>query len=304
VAQSTGPVTQIWSSQGGFDWKGKDPNVQAEFATLSVTQEYGKAVGWQFIDGRDFSTDFASDSSGFVITEGAAKLMNMENPVGETVHWVPGWLEPGDFKILGVVKDMVMESPFGDPMPTIFFINKFGNWINIRISPNAKTSEALQSIETTFKKVIPSIPFEYKFADVEYASKFAAEERIGKLSSVFTTLAIFISCLGLFGLASFVAEQRTKEIGIRKVVGASVFSLWKLLSKDFIVLVIISCLISIPIAYYFLTDWLQNYDYRTDISWWIFSASGLGAVLITLLTVSYQAVKAALMNPVNSLRSE
>lgn len=304
VAQSGGPVTQIWSSQGGFDWKGKDPNVQAEFATLSVTQEYGKAVGWQFIDGRDFSRDFASDSAGFVITEGAAKLMNLENPVGETVHWVPGWREPGDFKILGVVKDMVMESPFSDPMPTIFFINKWGNWINIRISQNVETADALQSIEATFKKVIPTVPFEYKFADVEYASKFAAEERIGKLSTVFTTLAIFISCLGLFGLASFVAEQRTKEIGIRKVVGASVFSLWKLLSKDFITLVIISSILSIPLAYYILSDWLQNYDYRTDISWWIFSASGLGAILITLLTVSYQAMKAALMNPVNSLRSE
>ena len=148
------------------------------------------------------------------------------------------------------------------------------------------------------------MPFDYKFADDEYALKFAREERIGKLASVFAVLAIAISCLGLFGLASFVAEQRTKEIGIRKVVGASVFNLWKMLSKDFVVLVLLACFIAIPIAYYFLSNWLEKYEYRIQISWWVFVVTSIAALAITLLTVSYQAIKAALMNPVKSLRSE
>jgi len=189
-------------------------------------------------------------------------------------------------------------------MPAVYFLGNYNNWINIKIDPQISASEALPKIEAVFKKVVPSIAFDYKFADQEYALKFAAEERVGKLTSIFSVLAILISCLGLFGLASFVAEQRTKEIGIRKVVGASVFSLWKMLSKDFVVLVLISCFIAIPIAYYFLDAWLAKYEYRTEISWWIFAATSLVALLITVLTVSYQAVKAALMKPVNSLRSE
>jgi ABC-type antimicrobial peptide transport system permease subunit len=165
-------------------------------------------------------------------------------------------------------------------------------------------SEALPKIESVFKKIIPTAPFEYKFADQEYATKFNSEERIGKLSSIFSTLAIFVSCLGLFGLASFVAEQRTKELGIRKVLGASVPQLWKLLSKDFIWLVVIACVIAIPISFYLMKDWLIQYEYRITISWEIFVVVSLGALLITLLTVSFQAIKAAIANPVNSLRSE
>lgn len=155
-----------------------------------------------------------------------------------------------------------------------------------------------------FKKYNPAAPFEYKFVDEEYARKFGNEERVGRLASFFAILAILISCLGIFGLASFVAEQRTKEIGVRKVMGASVVNLWGMLSKDFVVLVIISFFIAMPTAYYFMNNWLQKYEYRTGIAWWIFAASGIGALLITLLTVSYQSIKAALANPVNSLRSE
>jgi len=164
--------------------------------------------------------------------------------------------------------------------------------------------EALSKIETVFKKFNPAQPFDYQFVDEAYAKKFDNEERIGKLATFFAILAIFISCLGIFGLASFIAEQRTKEIGIRKVLGASVTNLWQMLSKDFVILVVISCVIAAPIAYYFLEEWLQKYTYRTEISWWIFVVAGVGALLITLLTVSFQAIKAALMNPVKSLRSE
>ncbi len=201
---------------------------------------------------------------------------------------------------------MVMDSPYKPTEPAIFFIKGHGppSWINIKVRSTASMNETLPKIEAVFKKIIPSAPFEYQFVDDTYALKFAAEERIGRLSFVFGTLAIFISCLGLFGLASFVAEQRTKEIGIRKVLGATVANLCSMLSKEFVLLVILSCLISIPIAWYFLNGWLEKYPYRIEISAWTFIATSTAAVLITLMTVSYEAVKAALMNPVNSLRSE
>ena len=305
VSLCTGPTTAIWASGGGFTWRGKDPNFQAEFVNLSVSHEYGKTVSWEFVDGRDFSRDLASDSAGFVITEGAARVMNLENPVGEIVHWDPGWQPACDYQIIGVIKDVMMTSPFRDQLPTVYFIgNSHLNWINIRINPAANISEALATIEGVFKRVVPTVPFNYKFADQEYALQFTAEERIGKFAALISALAILISCLRLFGLASFVAAQRTKEIGIRKVVGASVFNLWKLLSMDFVILVVVSSMIAIPVAYYFLSDWLSKYDYRTEISWWVFAISTAAAIVITLSTVSYQAVKAALMNPVNSLKEQ
>ena len=306
MAESSGAPTDIQYTNGGFDWRGKDPAYIPDWANVTVTPEYGKTLGWEFVSGRDFSRDIASDSAAFVINEAAAKLLGFKIPVGETIRWQGGWrTKYSSFTVIGIIKDMVMKSPYAPPVPTVFFLGQYGtNYVNIRINPNTSTAEALPKIEAVFKKVIPSAPFDYKFADQEYALKFVAEERVGKLSSVFAVLAIIISCLGLFGLASFVAEQRTKEIGIRKVVGASVFSVWKMLSKDFVVLVVIACLIAIPIVYYFTTAWLEQYQYRTEISWWIFVVTSLVALVITLLTVSYQAVNAALMKPVNSLRSE
>jgi ABC-type antimicrobial peptide transport system permease subunit len=188
----------------------------------------------------------------------------------------------------------------------VFLVNyeEASAYINIRINPKLSAGEAISKMGTIFKKVVPSVPFDYEFADTEYGLKFAAEERIGKLASVFAILAVFISCLGLFGLAAFVAEKRTKEIGVRKVLGATVFNLWKLLSKDFVLLVIIACLIAVPLAWYFLHQWLQKYEYRTVISLWVFAAAIFGALLLTLVTVSFQAIKAALSNPVKSLRTE
>jgi len=165
-------------------------------------------------------------------------------------------------------------------------------------------SKALPKIEAAFKELVPTAPFDYKFADEEYALKFANEERIGRLTGFFGIFAVFISCLGLFGLAAFTAEQRTKEIGVRKVLGATVFNVLQLISKEFLALVVISLVIATPIAYYFMYNWLQDYQYRTPLSWWIFAATGTGALGITLLTVSFQAIKAAIANPVKSLRSE
>jgi putative ABC transport system permease protein len=207
--------------------------------------------------------------------------------------------------VIGVVKDMLMESPYEKISPAVYWLNKGrGNFTTIKINPATDTRTALTKIETAFKKYDAASPFEYKFVDDEYAKKFGDEERIGKLAFVFAILAIFISCLGIFGLAAFTAAQRTKEIGVRKVVGASVFNLWQLLSKDFVLLVFISFLIATPVAYYFMHNWLQHYEYRTAIQWWIFALVCIGALLITLLTVSFQSIKAALMNPVKSLKSE
>ena len=164
--------------------------------------------------------------------------------------------------------------------------------------------DALGKIEAVCKTYSPSVPFSYKFADDEYAKKFATEERIGKLASCFAGLAIFISCLGLFGMASFMAEQRIKEIGVRKVLGASVFGLWRLMSRDFVALVIVSLLIATPVSYYFMHNWLQHYTYRAELSWWIFALSALIALVITLVTISFQTLKVAMSNPIKSLRSE
>jgi ABC-type antimicrobial peptide transport system permease subunit len=202
-----------------------------------------------------------------------------------------------------VVKDMVKGSPFKPTYPSVIFLGD-GNWLFAKINPNTGIHDALPKIEAAFKRIITSSPFDYKFVDEEYGLKFATEERIGKLATFFAILAIFISCMGLFGLASYIAEQRTKEIGVRKVLGASVLNLWSLLSKDFVVLVIISCFIAIPVAWYFLSGWLQKYEYRINMSWWVFAGAAISAVLITLLTVSFQAIKAATANPVKSLRTE
>jgi len=300
MTESSSPLTDIWSNNGGFNWQGKDPNLDAEFSTIWVTHEYGKTVGWKFTNGRDFSRDFSTDTTALVINEAAAKFMNIKNPVGIVI-------DNGQKKytIVGVVKDMLMESPYEPVRQALYFLDYENvNWMHLKLNPAKPVRTSLAEIETVFKRLIPAAPFDYKFADEAFNEKFQSEERISKLTAFFAILAIFISCLGLFGLASFVAEQRTKEIGIRKVVGASVFNLWTLLSREFVVLVIVSCLVAIPLAYYYMHGWLQNYKYRTEITWSVFAMAIGGALLITLLTVSFQAIKAAMANPIQSLRTE
>ncbi|RYG44981.1 MAG: FtsX-like permease family protein, partial [Chitinophagaceae bacterium] len=241
------------------------------------------------------------DSLAFIINQSAATFLGFEDPVGKTLKW-----NGTPFTIIGVIDDIMQESPFYPVRPTLYHIDQFDNMNNLilKLNPNRDVAGSIKIIEQTLKKYSPDVPFDYKFVDEDFGSKFLAEERIGKLSSYFAVLAIFISCLGLFGMASFVAEQRTKEMGIRKVLGASTANLWRLLSIEFIVLVSLSCLIATPIAYFYLQGWLANYDYRVEISWIVFVAATIIALLITLATVSFQAIKAALMNPVKSLRTE
>jgi len=301
IAEAESPTTGFWSgSSSGFDWPGKDPNLSIDFLKTGISYEYGNTIDWSIKEGRNFSKDFATDSSAVIINESAAKFMGLKKPIGESIKWFSN-----PFRVIGVVKDMIVQSPYEQPGPTIYFLSVDpGSVAIVRINPAVSAHEAINKIEPIFKKYNPSQPFEYQFVDDEYAKKFGNEERIGKLAGFFTILAIFISCLGLFGMASFMAGQRTKEIGVRKVLGASTYNLWRVLSGDFIKLVMISLLIASPLAWYFMNHWLQNYSYRSAISWWIFVAAGSGALLITILTVSFQSIKAALANPVKSLRTE
>lgn len=300
ITEADAPATEVYSTTTGYDWKGKDPTMPAEFNSSQISYNYAKTVGWEFVAGREFSKEFPSDSSGVIINETAAKFMGLENPVGEIIS------RDGEaLNVIGVVKDIVVESPYLAVKPAVFrFLDYPGQILMMRLNPDSAPTVALQHIEKIYKKYNTSEPFNYSFVDEDYARKFGNEEKIGRLSGFFACLAIFISCLGLFGMASFMAEQRKKEIGVRKVLGATVFGIWQMLSKDFIRLVLISIIISTPIAWYVMNSWLQNYTYRSEIPAAIFIAAGLISIVITLLTVSFQAIKAALMNPVRSLRSE
>jgi len=299
VAASSSPVTSIWSTSNDFAWQGSDPNVKQDFGLISVDRTYGKTIGWQFTAGNDFSPASTSDSSALIINESAVKQMGLKEPVGAVIRH-----EGKNYLVLGVVKDMVMESPFKPASPIFFILKGYRYAMFLKLDPHRNPAEAIAKIAAIFKKLAPSTALDYKFVDDQYAAKFAAEVRIGNLAGCFAALSILISCLGLTGMASFITEQRVKEIGVRKILGASVFNLWIALSKDFVMLVMIAFSIATPIAWHFMHIWLQNYSYRIDLSWWIFALSGFGAMLITIITVSYQSIKAALANPVKSLRSE
>jgi len=301
VAESSSPTTGIFSSANNMVWKGKDPNNQSAFGTISSSSEFGPTIAWTIAHGRDFSAQLATDSQAFVLNEAAVRVMGFTQPVGERIHW-----HGKDFTVIGVAKDMVMTSPFLATSPTVFMMNKERsmNVIVVKLSPDKSPARSLAVIEAIFKRFNPDALFEYSFEDEQYAKKFTTEQRIGNFAGGFAMLALFISCIGIFGMASFVAEQRRKEIGVRKVLGASVLNVWRLLSREFVVLVLISLAIAVPLAYYFMHDWLLHYEYHTTIAWWLFAVAGLGVAVITLLTVSYQTIKAALSNPVNSLRTE
>ena len=249
--------------------------------------------------GREY-TGVAGDTLNLVFNEAAIKRLRLKDPISQTIQY-----NGNKMKIIGVMKDALMTSPFAKADPTMFVYSTHpeGNLI-YRLTPNVNPHSAIEKITPIFAKYNPAYPFIYKFVDDDYNQKFSQEVLVGKLSGVFAALAICISCLGLFGLAAYIAEQRTKEIGVRKVLGATVGQLWFLLSKDFVLLVIISCVIASPLALYFLQNWLQKYEYRISIGPGVFLVSAMAAILITLLTISFQAIKAAVANPVKSLRSE
>lgn len=306
MSTSSAPTTNIWSNRSGFVWEGKPEGFQEDLAWTEVSPEYAKSLNLKIVQGRDFSREFPSDSNAVLINETAVKYMGLKNPVGQFIKDDDEEDPATPMKIIGVVEDMIAQSPYEPVKQGMYVFDKYGNgsYYNMRLNPNQSASQNIAVIERVFKEHFPNIPFQYDFVDEEYGEKFASEVRIGTLSGIFTALAILISCLGLFGLTSFVAEQRTKEIGVRKVLGASIFNVWNMLSKDFLKLVIISCFIAVPIAYYVMNGWLQEYPYRVILKWWIFGLAMLGAMLVTVITVSFQAIKAARSNPVKSLRTE
>ncbi|AKD55733.1 ABC transporter permease [Spirosoma radiotolerans] len=298
VSQSSSPATEIWWHSDLDKWPGKSAGETVEMGIIRVADDYFKTVGMTLVQGRDFSGE--NDTTSVILNEAAIRRFRLLNPVDQLITW-----QGRPLRIVGVAKDALMESPFAKADPTMFVCTPGPlNVLLYRIAPRLATQDALTQMTALFNKHNPSYAYSYQFADVSYAAKFKLESLIGKLAGIFAGLAIFISCLGLFGLASFMAERRTKEIGVRKVLGASILNVWGLLCKEFIYLVGIAFILATPIAYYLLSNWLQKYEYRTELSWWIFALTGIGALAVTLLTVSFQSIKAALLDPVKSLRIE
>ena len=304
VTRANSPLTQRWSDGGGQGWEGKNPNDQTSFDRYLADEGLGATAGLQFVQGRDFDLEkYPTDSTGLIINESALRIMKFKNPIGEKVDDLGiSW------HIVGVVKDFILTNPYEPTRPILICGAKsaFMTFYTVLIKLNGSNSMEtnLEKMKAIFSKYNPDYPFDPRFIDQEYARKFDNAKIQGTLAALFAGLSIFISCLGLFGLASYMAENRIKEIGIRKVLGGSVSGITTLLSKDFIKLVIIAFFIAAPIAWWGMHKWLQTYTYRVDINWWVFALAGFLTVTIALLTVSYQSIKAALANPVHSLRSE
>jgi putative ABC transport system permease protein len=304
VTKTNSPLTQRWSNGWGQSWEGKDPNDNTPFDRYLADDGLGVTAGLQFVQGRDFDLNkFPTDSTGVIINESALKEMKFEDPIGKIV----GDLGV-DWHIVGVIKDFILTSPYEPTRPLLICgaKSKFMAFYTVLIKLNGKNSTAknLAGVEAIFKKYNPDYPFDIKFIDEEYARKFEDEKLQGTLAGLFAGLTIFISCLGLLGLATYMAESRVKEIGIRKILGASVAGITTLLSKDFVKLVVVSFLIAAPVAWWGMHKWLQNYTYRVSIEWWVFALAGLFSVVIAILSVSSQTIRAATATPVKSLRTE
>lgn len=301
VTKTSAPLTEGWSNSWGISWRGKAENDKTVIDRYCADDDICKTAGLQIVQGRDIDLDkFPTDSLAILLNEAAVKHMKLTNPVGEIIHD-----NDKEWHVVGVVKDFILKSPYRPVEPMV--IEGAMGWFNViqvKFNTVQTTAQNIAAAEKIFRKYNPNYPFEYTFVDEAYAKKFNNEKRQSKLAGLFAFLTIIISCLGLFGLASYMAEARTKEIGVRKVLGASVFTITKLLSKDFLLLVIISFVIAAPLSYWWLYKWLQDYPYRISIQWWVFALAAVLAVAIALLTVSYQAVKAAVANPVKSLRTE
>lgn len=294
-------ITDAGSSSWGIVWPGQKPGEdKLPIDQIVTTYHFTTTFGIQLLQGRDFATDHPGDTNSIMLNESAVRLMNLKNPLGTLVRW-----QGQNREVVGVFKDFIWGSPYEPTKPMI--VGHDPNWagnITMKLNPAKPVSSNLATLEAVYKKHCPGYPFQYKFVDENFAQKFKTETLLGTLANWFAGLAIFISCLGLFGLAAFSAEQRRKEIGIRKVLGANVSQLWFNLSTEFLKLVGISFLIGAPVAWYFMDGWLSKYTYRTEISPWVFVATAIIAILVAVLTVSWQAIRAALTSPVRSLRSE
>jgi ABC-type antimicrobial peptide transport system permease subunit len=298
ITTCTSPATGVWWQTNIEYWPGKHPGETVEMGTLYIDEDYLRTVGMNLKQGRNFAT--RNDTLDVLFNQTAISRLRIKDPLNKMISW-----QGKNYRIIGIVGDALQYSPFESPRPTMFFCRpNVQNFLIYRLAPTIKTQDALAQLTLAFNKYNPAVPFQYSFEDSRYAAKFKLEVLVGKLSALFAGLAIFISCLGLLGLAAFVAERRTKEISIRKVLGASVSQVWLLLSKDFLMLVFISCIIASPLTLYFLHNWLARYEYRISIGAGVFIIAGVLAMVLTIVTVSFQSIRAALANPVDKLRSE
>jgi ABC-type antimicrobial peptide transport system permease subunit len=300
MAESVAPATEGWSSSSRIEWNGKDPDIAVDFNIFEGSFEYGRTLQWEVLQGRDFSRDFPSDSSAVIMNEAAAGYLNKHNVVGELLR-----VNGQACTIIGVVKDVVFGDPYQPVRPSLYFVSqRIEHFLTLRLNPSKPAAASLAAIEQVIKPHLKGEPFQYQFLDADQALKFADEERVGVLAGAFTGLAIFISCLGIFGLSSFVAEQRTKEIGLRKVLGANFTQVWMLISMDFLVLVLISCLIAAPVAVWLLRSWLEGYEYRVALPYWVFLVTAVATLVITIITISGHVIRAARLNPAQTLKVE
>lgn len=302
ISKSMSPITQRYSDGWGYSWEGSTPEDQKlDFIRFSSDADFMKVIGTQLVDGRDIDIyQFASDSTAILLNETAVRKMRLENPVGQIVS--DG---EDNYTVVGVIEDFIFESPYDPVNPLMVFgPSAWYSYLHIRLNADQPVDENLATIQGVFEEYNPNFPFEYSFVDEQYARKFNDTRRTASLSILFTILTIVISCLGLFGLSTYMAANRIKEIGVRKVLGASVGSISLLLSKDFLKLVGIAFLLSVPVAWYIMDQWLQDYQYSVGIEWWVFVATGAVTMLIALFTVGFQSVKAALTNPARTLKSE
>jgi len=301
VTQTNSPITELWDHDSKINWAGKNPGLLVNFNVLCADEDLVPTFGLEVTAGRDFDLKtFPTDSLSCMLNESAAKIMGFKDPVGQFIV-----SDDQKWKVVGVVKDFILGSPYTPTEPLVIFGAK--SWfhvVHIKFNNKQTVAESLSQTEALVKKYNPAYPFEFSFIDEAYEQKFSDEKRVGKLVELFTVLTIFISCLGLFGLATFTAEQRTKEIGIRKVLGASVANIVGLLSRGFLKLVLIANLIAWPLAGWIMHQWLQDYAYRITLGWGIFALAGAAALVMALLTISFQAIRSAVANPVESLRSE
>jgi predicted permease len=299
---SSNPVLQLGSNTGDFDWAGKDPNKQVLITVENASPQYVSTMGMRLSAGRDFHEIAVQDSNSVIINETLAHIINKGNAVGSLITRNEG---KDKYQVIGVIKDFVYNDMYQSAAPLMLFCDPTNTFVmSVRLKTNADVPKALAATGTVLKADNPGYPFVYKFVDEDFENQFKTETLTGQLSGLFAALAIFISCLGLFGLAGYAAERRTKEIGVRKVLGASVLKLTSLLSRDFLLLVLISCVIAFPIAGLISHNWLKSYAYRTNISWIVFMMAGAGALVVALMTVSFITIRASLANPIKSLRTE
>ncbi|WP_026967505.1 ABC transporter permease [Algoriphagus terrigena] len=302
ITKSMSPITQRYSDGWGYSWPGSTPeDDKLDFIRFSSDADFMKVMGTKLVEGRDIDVyQFPTDSTAILLNETAVRKMRLENPLGQIV--TDG---EQNFTVVGIIEDFIFESPYDPVNPLMVFgPSSWYNVMHMRLNPDRPMAENIAAIQGIFEEFNPNFPFEYNFADEQYAKKFDDTTRTAKLSIVFTVLTIVISCLGLFGLSTYMAANRLKEIGVRKVLGASVAGISVLLSKDFLKLVGIAFLISIPVAWYIMDEWLKDYDYSVGIEWWVFAATGAVTMLIAVSTVAFQSIKAALTNPARTLKSE